>query len=1338
MKTQAKDGEELNTARYRIQDDGERFVPWTNDYLTSYEHVHRYLLACQYASNRRVLDIACGEGYGTAMLAKTARAVVGADIDPTTVDHARQHHAAANTSFVRADAEQLALEPESFDLVVSYETIEHIEAHEAFLEQVRRALTPAGMLIISTPNRRTYTDDPSYCNPYHKRELYLNEFVTLLNRHFEHVQVLGQDVVGGSFITSTHGDDFLREGESCALTLTEFNRDQLEYAPVPRGSGEPRYYIAVCSDVPLPPPSSALMVDTRHMMRQQLEAAWDQTRARDEQLEAAYATLKDRDEQLEAAYATLKDRDEQLEAVYATVRARDEQLEAAYATLKDRDEQLEAARGRIQEMDDNIKELQHWADLGEIYRRQLIEVTTSKAYKLVTHVVWPISRLMRGKRTPRQHVATGSGVDSSPSPDELQVGLDRELENSFVVGPGNVLKLSGWCYHPRQRIRSLDVVVEGVTSPVTIWSFVKPEVLKVQAPAIDRTGNSLNSGFCVLIPFSRVDQPRRAQMALRATLADGSRREAGLGSIELLPRESRARDLAFPDMSAEPTEPRIAICMATYNPPLDLFEQQIDSIIAQSHRNWICIVNDDGSKPALYAGMRRILAKDTRFHLFQNAVRRNFYHNFEAAMELVPPAAQFVGLCDQDDLWYPDKLRATLSAFTPDTMLVYTDLDVVSREGELIHHSYWVGRRNNYTHYKSLLFANTVTGAASLFRAELLCNVLPLPSRVGDSFHDHWLACVAMTRGRLGYIDKPMYAYRQHANNVIGHHKGRLSSINLSALSRTLRSPGRMKSSVTTALWHKRDVYFNDVLRLALIAKTLQLRVDKISPPRRQALREFSGFGSSIPALLRESVASLMQRRVTLGAEWYCARGALSNRMLNAYYQRKSRAIYEHHVATLAGETAAAAPNAKADPTSRGPVRAASLGNVEAVQQKIAPLRLEVSDREPVRANLIVPSIDFRYLFGGYIGKLNLALQLQKSGYAVRLVIVDWCDYNPTLWRHQIRGYQDLAGFFDKIEVTYQFDRETPLRVSPNDRFIATTWWTAHIADRAVGDLGKDRFVYLIQEYEPITFPMGSFYALASETYTFPHYALFSTELLREYFKLHRIGVFAESIKEGERNSISFKNAINTFVVDPTALRERKKKKLLFYARPEEHAARNMYEIGVCALQEVFAEGLYDPSEWELYGIGTVANATTLKMAHGRELKLLPRLDLDDYVALLPSFDVGLSLMLTPHPSLVPLEMAAAGMLTVTNTCENKTREAVEALSSNLIATPPTIRGVAQGLRNASRFAGDIDARVAGSHVRWSTDWDDALGGDVMDRLKCYLGTPPAALASVSLTRARS
>ena len=156
-------------------------------------------------------------------------------------------------------------------------------------------------------------------------------------------------------------------------------------------------------------------------------------------------------------------------------------------------------------------------------------------------------------------------------------------------------------------------------------------------------------------------------------------------------------------------------------------------------------------------------------------------------------------------------------------------------------------------------------------------------------------------------------------------------------------------------------------------------------------------------------------------------------------------------------------------------------------------------------------------------------------------------------------------------------------------------------------------------------------------------------------------------------------------------------------------------------LVELLRRDDVDLTGWTFHGIGSIDRRYVLELAPGIDLKLLPRTSLDEYIQLLPTFDVGLSLMMSPHPSLVPLEMAAAGLRTVTNTFANKTAERLAAVSPNLIAVPPTVDGIADGLSEAIRRAGDLKGRLADARIDWPTNWNDAFGPETMARLQQFL-----------------
>jgi O-antigen biosynthesis protein len=171
---------------------GERFHPDRAGEMW-FEHWHRYLAVTPLVAGKRVLDIASGEGYGSAQLASVAAMVTGVDVSTDAINHAKAQYAAvSNLRFVQGSCDAIPLAAASVDVVVSFETLEHIAEHDAFLREIKRVLTPDGLLIISTPNKAEYTDARGYQNEFHVKELYLAEFETLLAANFSHTKLFGQ------------------------------------------------------------------------------------------------------------------------------------------------------------------------------------------------------------------------------------------------------------------------------------------------------------------------------------------------------------------------------------------------------------------------------------------------------------------------------------------------------------------------------------------------------------------------------------------------------------------------------------------------------------------------------------------------------------------------------------------------------------------------------------------------------------------------------------------------------------------------------------------------------------------------------------------------------------------------------------------------------------------------------------------------------------------------------------------------------------------------------------------------------------------------------------------
>lgn len=492
--------------------------------------------------------------------------------------------------------------------------------------------------------------------------------------------------------------------------------------------------------------------------------------------------------------------------------------------------------------------------------------------------------------------ATLQPASSPDSPGEVCFGLDTPLPNPWAIGGGNILRLQGWCYHTRQVIDQLSILVDGVEHPVAEHTAPREDVF-ARAMAQGRPNpNSLVSGFYADIPFARIDAPHTASLQLRVTTRDGLSQVVPLGALPCLPSLEIERASA-PRRAAN--EPLVAICMITYNPRPDWLIRQLDSIRGQTFTNWFCIINDDDSDPAIYRQIEAAVAGDTRFQLFRNPVNLGFYLNTERCLSRVPPEADFITLSDQDDIWFEDKLAALLAAFGPETNLAYSDMRIVSEQEQPLFPTYWTRRKNNYTSLDVLLFANTVTGAASMFRAALLRDVLPFPLPIRNSYHDHWIAAAALATGRIAYVDRPLYAYRQHGSNIIGHNTPRRHRFAFVVWRLIRWSAAAMFRQIDdrSRLWSEAAIYFNNLLITSYLARTL---IARLAHPPQSAWR-LAALGASVPRLFMESVRLTPLSGASLGYPWICLRGLLLHRLLKRVAFRDRQRITRRALARQRG-----------------------------------------------------------------------------------------------------------------------------------------------------------------------------------------------------------------------------------------------------------------------------------------------------------------------------------------------------------------------------------------------------------------------------------------------------
>jgi glycosyltransferase involved in cell wall biosynthesis len=488
----------------------------------------------------------------------------------------------------------------------------------------------------------------------------------------------------------------------------------------------------------------------------------------------------------------------------------------------------------------------------------------------------------------------------------LDVTLDFRLPRALAVGEGTAVLCVGTCFHRHLPVRELAITVDGIRQRPTaqgmprldLFRSLHPTVLLDEAASLPRDPESprdpelrcYRSGFWATIPIEAPASPGELKLAAEARLAGGTTARAPLGTIPVV---ERLQQPSYEDLPAA-ERPLVAICMATFNPEPELFQIQVESIRAQTDRDWICLISDDRSRPDRFEAIREAVAGDRRFVLSRSDEHLGFYRNFERALTMVPREAEFVALCDHDDRWYPEKLEVLRNAIG-DAELAYSDQRLVDAQGRVRRETLWRGRRNNHTNLASLLISNTIAGAASLFQRRVMEYALPFPDGPGWQFHDHWLALVAMALGKVVYVDRPLYDYVQHPGAVLGR-------------AASDPEPSRPWLRMTLVRWRGfldrwRAAYFHAYLDREVLAQTLLARCGAaVTPRKRRALRLLIDAGRSPMAfawLAVRPARTLLGRNETLRFEQVLIRGILWRYLVALRAARRARPKGPMHDASL-------------------------------------------------------------------------------------------------------------------------------------------------------------------------------------------------------------------------------------------------------------------------------------------------------------------------------------------------------------------------------------------------------------------------------------------------------
>lgn len=399
------------------------------------------------------------------------------------------------------------------------------------------------------------------------------------------------------------------------------------------------------------------------------------------------------------------------------------------------------------------------------------------------------------------------------------------------------------------------------------------------------------------------------------------------------------------------------------------------------------------------------------------------------------------------------------------------------------------------------------------------------------------------------------------------------------------------------------------------------------------------------------------------------------------------------------------------------------LANVHMLADRMKPLGVDIDNSRPATVNVFVPTLDPDLMFGGYIAFLHFLCRLSEAGYRIRLLIMQDQYCNRDWLLRNIANRPRWLAALQEGEFVNCTRKSASIACNSNDVCVAYSTWTMHDAWSVASRLTKREVLFFIQEYEPIFHENGAAQFVSASAYSLPHFAIFNSKLLQNYFLHNRIGVFTRA---SLGRFMTFQHALAAVSPDPTVMQTGSRhRRFVCYARPEKHAGRNLFEICVLATRAALAQGIF-PGQWTFHGIGSLGRGYDIDLGGDQTMHVTARIPQDEYEAHLNSFDVGLSLMWSPHPSIIPFELARAGVVTVTNEYGIRDGTKLAKFGYNIVSAFPTIDGIVAALRVAVRRSADVQARVRAAAFDWPTDWDRVFSNRFIANVARRFGIPDA------------
>ncbi len=389
-----------------------------------------------------------------------------------------------------------------------------------------------------------------------------------------------------------------------------------------------------------------------------------------------------------------------------------------------------------------------------------------------------------------------------------------------------------------------------------------------------------------------------------------------------------------------------------------------------------------------------------------------------------------------------------------------------------------------------------------------------------------------------------------------------------------------------------------------------------------------------------------------------------------------------------------------------------------ALEARLAPTPCRVVTGRPRTLWLVLPRLNPDISFGGYRAFYELVAAvrpwIEARGMRLAVVVLEEGRANSDyfLWR---TPEPRLRRAFTGLEIRGRGEIET-LEIGARDRFLAYSSWDVVFASPLAALTDEPRVISLVQEYEPIFHDYGAVRAVSDWALGLPAYPVFNSTALRDFFAAEDLGLFRAKAHAQEGSDYAvFEHVVNRLPgQDAAAMRARTERTCAVYARPEGHAARNLYELAELALKDLCRRGLFD-ARWRFVGLGCLAPQPPVELGGGHRLEFVPKMAADAYGALVSRLDLGVSLMYAPHPSVMPFEFATTGALVVTNTFSNRPASWFERVSPNIVPGEPTLPGLVAALKRALDRVDDVEARAAGVLQPRTASWSEVFTRGFLD-----------------------